>query len=89
MERDRRELGVGTDRADNHTFFDLFLSRGLNDLDTHEGIIIEEGGRVLPVEPDPANFTRQVDNDILPRYSLFAVLVFPKVGIPAPWNSEI
>ena len=83
------ELGVGTDRADNHAFFDPLPSRGLDDLNPHEGIIVEEGGRVLPVESDPAHFTRQVDNDILPRHRMFAVLPFPKVSIPAPWNSEI
>ena len=66
MERDRGELRVGADGPDRDELLDAGEARGLDQLDAHDRVLVEEPARVLAVGADPADDGREVDDDVGP-----------------------
>src|ERR1019366_4848631 len=60
----RGELGVGTDGTQDHGLLSLVDAGGLNELDAHDGVVIEETAGVLAVGADAAYDGSQVDQDL-------------------------
>ena len=65
-ERHRRELGIRADRADLDELLHAPQARLLHEGDAHDGVVMEEAARVLPVGTDAADDRSEVDDDIRP-----------------------
>ena len=63
-ERHRGELGVGADRADGEELGNASLTGLLDELDAHDGVVVEETSGVGPVGPDATDDGRKVDDQI-------------------------
>jgi len=66
-ERDRGELGVGADRPDGDEFLDPGHARPLDELEAHDGAVVEEPAGVVLVGRDAADHGGEVDDDVGPR----------------------
>ena len=64
MKRDRRELGVGADRAHADEFLDAGKPRLLHQLGAHHEVVEEEATRVGAVGADAADYCREVNDHI-------------------------
>ena len=63
-ERHRGVLGVGADRARDHHLGDPGDPAGLQQLDAHERVLVEEPARLVPVGADPADHRGQVHDRV-------------------------
>ena len=63
-ERDRGELRIGADRAGGDQLLDSELPGGLEDVQAHLQVVVGEGRRVAPVEPDSADVGREMENHL-------------------------
>jgi hypothetical protein len=61
-----RELGIGADRARHHHLGHAGDPAGLQQLDAHEGVLVEEPARLVLLAPDPADHRGQVHDRVGP-----------------------
>jgi hypothetical protein len=64
FERDGREFGIGTDRAEQHRFLDLTPARLLDHVSAHQEVRDVQLGGVPEVRADPPNASGEVDHHV-------------------------
>src|ERR1035441_10900681 len=62
-EGDGGEFGVGADGAQDDGLFDVITATGFDELDSHDGVVVEKAAGVGAVGTDAADYGREVDDD--------------------------
>jgi nitroimidazol reductase NimA-like FMN-containing flavoprotein (pyridoxamine 5'-phosphate oxidase superfamily) len=72
LERHRRVLRIGADRADQHELLHAVNARALDHLRAHHQVLVEEAAGALAVGADPADDRREVDHELGPQLAVQA-----------------
>ena len=78
LERHRRELRIGADRADGDELLHAGQPRALHEVDAHDGVVVEEGAWMLAIGADAAHHRGQVDDHV--RSPVRERLPYPRNG---------
>jgi hypothetical protein len=66
--RHRSEFRIGTNRPEDHGLFHAVATRGFDELDAHDGVVVEEAAGVGPIGADATYDRGQVNHNLRPMF---------------------